>query len=99
MAHKVGGVNNEKPVTADVIAIVNQVKDKIEEQIHAKLGAGSTHFEPKTYKTQVVAGTNYFVKIDIGSREVHARIFKDLQQHVSLHSIQIADHGAELKHF
>lgn len=36
-------------------------------------------FEPLKVKTQVVAGTNYLVKIHIGNGEhVHSKIFKPL---------------------
>jgi len=39
--------------------------------------------------TQVVAGVNYFVKIDVGGGQyIHARIYKDLQQNLTLNSVQ-----------
>lgn len=39
---------------------------------------------------QVVAGKNYFVKIAVNDGEyIHARIFRDLQRNVSVHSVQM----------
>jgi hypothetical protein len=37
----------------------------------------------------VVAGVNYFVKIAVADGEfIHARIYRDLQRNVSVHSVQ-----------
>jgi len=37
----------------------------------------------------VVAGQNFFVKIDVGDGEfVHARIYRDLKNNLSVHSVQ-----------
>jgi cystatin-A/B len=37
----------------------------------------------------VVAGINYFLKIDVGDgKQVHARVYKDLSQNLSVHSVQ-----------
>jgi len=37
-------------------------------------------FEPLSYATQVVNGTNYFVKIDVGNHEaIHVRIYKPIR--------------------
>jgi len=38
---------------------------------------------------QVVAGTNFFFKIDVGDGHyVHARVFRNLSQELSVHSVQ-----------
>lgn len=37
----------------------------------------------------MVAGINYFVKIAVAEGEyIHARIYRDLQRNVSVHSVQ-----------
>ena len=59
------------------------------EEAAAKLGRDSLDGQVLCYKTQLVAGTNYFLKVKVGDNEcVHARVYKDLQQNVSLHSVQ-----------
>jgi hypothetical protein len=40
-----------------------------------------------TYKTQLVAGTNYFVKAKIGEMIFHVRIYKDLQGNLKLSKV------------
>ena len=52
-------------------------------------------------KFQVVAGTNYFVKVHVGdNKHVHLRIYQDLQQNVSLHSHQTdKSHEDEIEYF
>ena len=43
------------------------------------LGASYTTFEPISYTTQVVAGTNYLVKVKVGDNKyVHIKIWKRL---------------------
>ncbi|ROT71931.1 putative cystatin-B [Penaeus vannamei] len=66
-------------------AALEAVKSELEE----KLGKKLDRFQLVSYKTQVVAGTNYFAKMDIGGEElVHMRVYRNLQGEVSLHSHQ-----------
>lgn len=50
---------------------------------------------------KVVAGVNYFVKIAVAEGEyIHARIYRDLQRNVSVHSVQTGKTEAdELTYF
>jgi len=85
MAQKPGGLGNVKPADATANEVATQIKHDIE----AKAGATYSHFAVTEYATQVVAGTNYFLKIDVGGGHfIHARVFKDLSQHYSVHSVQ-----------
>ncbi|EGG20029.1 cystatin A2 [Cavenderia fasciculata] len=79
-----GGVSQEiKQADNEIREIVNKVKSEIAE----KLGK-TAEVEPISYKTQTVAGTNYFVKVKVADSFAHLRIYKDLSQAVSLHSVQ-----------
>jgi cystatin-A/B len=72
---KMGGFGEEKPVTDDIRTLCDSLKGSIEEHLNKKFDA----WEPISYKSQVVAGTNYLVKIKISDTEyVHAKIFKAL---------------------
>lgn len=54
-----------------------------------KAGRTFADLKPVSYATQVVAGINYFVKIAVAEGEyIHARIYRDLQRNVSVHSVQ-----------
>ena len=48
-------------------------------QVETHANATFTTFEPVAYRSQVVAGTNFFVKFKTdGDKYVHARIFRAL---------------------
>jgi len=81
-----GGISDsDKPATPEIQGFVTQVSS----QIAGKMNSKADVFEAVSYRSQVVAGCNYFVKIHVGNDNyIHARIFKSLQQEVSLHSIQ-----------
>mmetsp|Transcript_120488 Transcript_120488/g.179962 ORF Transcript_120488/g.179962 Transcript_120488/m.179962 type:complete len:97 (-) Transcript_120488:8-298(-) len=80
-----GGIKAATEATEETQTILNGVKGSIEE----KLGKTLDTLEAKTVATQVVAGTNFFIKAHIGSGEyIHARIFRSLSNTTELHSIQ-----------
>lgn len=55
-----GGVGNEdKAATEEVHNLAKQ----IQQSVHGKLNATFNVFEAIAYRTQVVAGTNYFIKV------------------------------------
>lgn len=57
---------------------VNRIARSVFPQVSVALGSVQ-YFVPVSYKTQVVAGTNYFVKVKTGESEfVHLRIFLPL---------------------
>nr|XP_022304750.1 cystatin-A-like isoform X2 [Crassostrea virginica] len=71
---RVGGLTELKPADAEILAITIEVKDAVEEKVGKKLET----YSPVSYKTQVVAGINYFVKVNVGDEYLHLRIFAPL---------------------
>eukprot|EP00413_Alexandrium_margalefii_P022556 CAMPEP_0204569024 /NCGR_PEP_ID=MMETSP0661-20131031/37512_1 /ASSEMBLY_ACC=CAM_ASM_000606 /TAXON_ID=109239 /ORGANISM="Alexandrium margalefi, Strain AMGDE01CS-322" /LENGTH=98 /DNA_ID=CAMNT_0051577087 /DNA_START=29 /DNA_END=325 /DNA_ORIENTATION=- len=69
-----GAVGTSQAATAEVQALCDKVKAEIE----GKAGATYSTFTATSYATQVVSGTNYFVKIDVGGAFIHARIYQGL---------------------
>ena len=67
-----GQVNNADEST---VAMCNEIKPKIEAHLNAKYDT----FEPVSYTTQVVAGTNYKIKVKVGDSDyIHIKIHKPL---------------------
>jgi cystatin-A/B len=57
-----------------------QMVCSLQEQVHHQLGRHTSHFTPVASKKQVVAGLNYFVKVQVtdGDSYIHVKIFKPL---------------------
>ncbi|ELK18084.1 cystatin-A [Pteropus alecto] len=77
-----GGLTEAKPATPEIQEIANEVKPQLEE----KTNETYEEFEVVEYKTQVVAGTNYYLKVRVGHNNyIHLKIFEALpQQHQPL---------------
>ena len=72
---KCGGTSEAKGATAETQQIVQEVKAQVEE----KEGKTFDVFDAVEYKTQVVAGTLYFIKVHIGNEEyLHLRVLRSL---------------------
>ena len=69
-----GGHSDDKEPTKEVIDMVEALKDAI----LASASVESTDWTVVSFTSQVVAGTNYMVKINAGGEHVHAKIFKGL---------------------
>ena len=70
-----GGFGEAKEVDETTTGIVTDIKPAVEE----KLGKTFTKFEPVSFKTQVVAGTNYIVKVKIDDEKyIHIKVHKPL---------------------
>lgn len=70
-----GGLSEAKPATPEVQHIVSQVKLQFESRVNRTCGI----FKAIVYKTQVVAGINYFIKVQVSDNEyVHLRVFQSL---------------------
>ncbi|KAF4673121.1 Methyltransferase-like protein 17, mitochondrial [Perkinsus chesapeaki] len=72
-----GGLGEVKPVDDTVKHLCEQVRPALQEK--SSSNAAFPEFEPISYRSQVVAGTNYFVKIKVGPEAYAvARIFNPL---------------------
>ncbi|XP_072469918.1 cystatin-A1-like [Notamacropus eugenii] len=70
-----GGLSETKPATRETQEIVDEVKSQFEEKSNEKY----EHFEAVEYKSQVVAGIVYYVKVNLGNdRYAHLKMFKPL---------------------
>ena len=70
-----GGFGNARPADDKVKALALEMKPKVEQA----LGATYTEFEAVQYTTQVVAGTNYKIKVNVGDgKHVHIKVFVPL---------------------
>ena len=61
----VGGPGGLKEVDETIQGIVAKIEAEIKQKVGEKLGAEPGAIKPLGYKTQVVAGTNYFIKVRI----------------------------------
>ncbi|XP_075707132.1 cystatin-A1-like [Rhinoderma darwinii] len=70
--HLLGGVGELEPADPEVQAIVDLVKS----EFLKKSGVNAKAFQVVSYKSQVVAGRNYFVKVRLGKDQFcHLSIF------------------------
>ncbi|KAL5011056.1 hypothetical protein ScPMuIL_013361 [Solemya velum] len=82
-----GGVKAAQAATDEVKALCEQLKADMVSQA----GSEFEEFAAISYSSQVVAGTNFFIKIKTGASDyIHARVHRPLpgQGEASLHSIQ-----------
>ncbi|EHB08233.1 Cystatin-B [Heterocephalus glaber] len=71
----VGGPSEERPATAQTQELADKVKLQLEEKENRKYSV----FKAVSFKSQVVAGTNYFIKVDTGNQNfLHLRVFESL---------------------
>ncbi|XP_052014888.1 stefin-3-like [Apodemus sylvaticus] len=67
-----GGLSETRPATPEIQEIVDKVRPQLEEKTNHKY----EKFKAVEYKSQVVAGQNYFIKIDLGcSHFLHMKVY------------------------
>ncbi|XP_071801259.1 cystatin-A2-like [Asterias amurensis] len=81
----VGGLGDINPATEEVQGYIDEVKLKVEEAVGRTLGT----YTATVYRTQLVNGTNYFVKVDVGGNKfVHVRLHRTFSGEVTFASCQ-----------
>ena len=66
-----GSFNNAKEATEEVKALAKGMKEQVEKQ----LGQTFDKFDAVVFSTQVVAGTNYLIKVQVGEEKfVHIKV-------------------------
>ena len=66
-----GSFNNAKEATEEVQTLAKGMKDQVEKQ----LGQTFDKFDAVVFSTQVVAGTNYLIKVQVGEEKfVHIKV-------------------------
>jgi len=80
-----GGLGEVKQVDDDCREVLTKVKAGCEEKAGKKFDV----FEPVHYKTQLVNGINFFIKVKVGEEDyIHTRAHKAFQGEVTLWGIQ-----------
>ncbi|KAB1283809.1 Cystatin-B [Camelus dromedarius] len=70
-----GAPSATQPATAEIQAVADQVKAQLEEKENKKFSL----FKAVEFKSQVVAGRNFFIKVQVDDEEfVHLRVFESL---------------------
>ena len=70
-----GGFSEAMSADKNIRALTNEVKLKVEKA----LGLNFSEFDAIKYKSQVVNGTNYKIKVQVGSRKyIHIKIYVPL---------------------
>ncbi|XP_078087573.1 cystatin-B-like [Mustelus asterias] len=72
----VSGLDKLSAVSCEIQAIVRSLKPAVEE----KLNRSFSIFHAISYRSQLVAGQNYFVKVVVGDGDdyIHIRVFEPL---------------------
>jgi len=71
-----GGYGTDKEANSEIQAICDEMKGAVEEKLGQKF---ADVFEAVSYQTQVVAGTNFMIKVHIGNNNhVNIVVYKTL---------------------
>ncbi|XP_036598948.1 leukocyte cysteine proteinase inhibitor 1-like [Trichosurus vulpecula] len=70
-----GGLSETRPATPEIQKIVDEIKPQLEKKTNEKYDC----FETVNYRSQVVAGSVYYVKVHTGCNQyVHLKIYEPL---------------------
>jgi hypothetical protein len=80
---KTGGLGETIQKDNFIQNIVNNFKKNIEDKLKNKINKFNVHY----YKTQVVSGINYFIKVELDNNIfIHLKIYKTFDNNFSLTS-------------
>lgn len=82
-----GGLTEEKPRDDKVDELIKVIKSEFQKKNYS-----TNIFEAEKYKTQIVNGTNYFIKVKTDMEYVHLRIYQSLPHNnseITYHSDQL----------
>ena len=69
-----GGFGSDRQPDDEVRGICNEIKPHVE----SHLGVSYTEFEPVSYQTQVVAGTNFLIKVKTNDGLLNVKVHRSL---------------------
>ncbi|XP_046879932.1 cystatin-B-like [Hypomesus transpacificus] len=70
-----GGLSKQEPATPEI----QKICDKIKWQVEKKTGNKFPTYTAEFYRMQVVAGTNYYIKVYVGLEDhLHLKVFEEL---------------------
>ena len=70
-----GGLSSLKEADTEIIDIVSSLKNNFENENYK-----TELFDAISYKTQVVNGTNFFIKVQTDIEFVHLKVYKKIKQ-------------------
>lgn len=80
-----GSIGDSKPADAEAQQVADAVRPVVQEQTKKSYEV----YEVLSYKTQLVAGLNFFLKVKTADNNcLHLRVYKNLQGEISFHSLQ-----------
>ena len=80
-----GGVGAVKQPDDSVTEILLSIRPELEKRV----GKTFKEYIPVHFKTQVVNGVNYFIKIRVDVNDfVHVRVYKTFQGEIHVHGVQ-----------
>lgn len=79
-----GGFNQARKAGQEEQEVANSVRDEVEKQLNQKFDK----YEAHSVTTQVVAGTNYKIKVHIGDEKyIHIKVYQRLPHEGSVRSL------------
>ncbi len=87
-----GGFGNAKEADNDIQALCDQVKSSVQE----KAGKTYSTFKAVSYISQVVAGMNYKIKVNVGGSDfIHIKVFRGLGTSPSVELTELEEGKSE----